>query len=159
MTRNIDIKRASTMLNVPGEVEPIKNLNKILKTNNGYEILKTLSGPDHIPSVRRWAITGLTDSSKSEVSRILKQSLDDEFMSVRLHAARAINRRNKSHELKALIPLLDDESGGIRINVLQIIGNRGYKGLRDKIKKMVTDEKNYIRKKAKELLAKERRGK
>lgn len=118
--------------------------------------MKLLSGPSYLPSVRRWAIEGLADFSNPEVSKILKKSLKDEFMTVRLHATRAIHRRNKTQELKTLIPLLDDESGGIRANVLQIIGHHSYKGLQSKIKKMVNDEKSYIRKKANELLINKR---
>jgi HEAT repeat protein len=156
MTKILEIEVAVKMLNVPGEVVPFKNLKKILQAQNGYDILKVLSGPSYPPSVRRWAIEGLADFSNPEVSKILKQSLKDEFMTVRLHAARAINKRNKTHELKNLIPLLDDESGGIRANVLQIIGHHSYKGLKSKIKKMVNDEKSYIRKKVNELLVNKR---
>lgn len=151
--KKINIETAAKMLNVPGEVEPYKNLKKILKADNSYDILISLSEPAHKPSVRRWAIEGLATFENPKVSKCLKQSLKDEFMTVRLHAVRAIWSRNKTPELKALIPLLDDESGGIRLNVLEVLGRRRYKGIDGKIKKMMKDEKNYIRKKAKDILA------
>lgn len=143
---------AAEMLNVPGELEPQKNLKQILKSGNGYEILISLSSSEYKPSVRRWAIEGLASFTNPTVSKLLRASLQDKFMTVRLHAIRTISKRNKDSELKALIPLLKDESGGIRMNVLQAIGTRRYKGLQNKIKPMLNDEKNYIRKKAKEII-------
>lgn len=133
----------------PGESEQ-KNVIKSLAVQgeSGLKTLIEIWDETNSVSVKRWIVEALgefiNDTSKGMVCCALK----DKAMSVRLHAIRATEKFGCSEFGKYLLPLVDDESGGIRMNVLDAIFRLKVKGYKRIIKKLLTDEKKYIRKRA-----------
>lgn len=103
-------------------------------------------------SVKRWAIEALGSFPPSDVLKTLQSALKSSFMTIRLHAMIAIYHLGNHKNAKVIRPLLKDISGGIRLNALEILIEYKPKWLKSELKKMVIDEKVYIRNKAKKIL-------
>ena len=116
-------------------------------------LLKTIASGDETPSVKRWAVEACGSMPERLAWPVVAKALRSPFMSVRLHALCAVGAFGNGRRANSLRRLLRDESGGIRINALSLLGHFRPSWLRHELKLALADEKLYVRRLAKRLLA------
>ena len=136
-----------------GEVKQRKLIAGLAKHGrDSFPLLKAVYEGEYPPAVKRWAVEAMGSFPSPDALKMLRSALKNPYMSLRLHALIGISRRGNRADARYIKPILRDESGGIRINALEMIALHRPRWLRSELRRLVNDEKWYIRSKAKKLL-------
>ena len=127
-----------------GDFPQRKMIARVLKQDNGEDMLRDIADAGHKVSVRRWAVEGLAQGSHRSSVAIAKRALRDPNMSVRLHAMIGFGFSGKRNRVRWLEPCLFDESGGIRVNAVAILGEHYPSVIKRNLVKLAKDKKPYV---------------
>ena len=132
----------------PGEKQQRALIEKLAKGHEAMKWLIELWDESKSTELKRWVAEALGEFNQPECKKRIVAALKDEAMSVKLHAIFAIKKLGDREFGRNLLMLISDKSGGIRMNALDAIYGMRVQGYQDFVEKCLTDEKEYIRKRA-----------